>query len=111
MRNNLPITHIEYEFGDDISIVSKTDTKGGIIYVNPSFITVSGFSEEELIGQPHNIVRHPDMPAEAFADQTKRLLQAVSVFKLTRRQRHRQNDYKRPQAEMPVPVELARMVA
>jgi aerotaxis receptor len=53
---------------DGQSIVSKTDTKGRITYVNPSFIEVSGFSEEELIGKAHNIVRHPDMPPEAFAD-------------------------------------------
>jgi aerotaxis receptor len=53
---------------DSQSIVSKTDTKGRIVYVNPTFIEVSGFAEEELIGKAHNIVRHPDMPPEAFAD-------------------------------------------
>ena len=44
------------------------DTKGRITYVNPTFIEVSGFSDEELIGKAHNIVRHPDMPPAAFAD-------------------------------------------
>ncbi len=68
MRNNLPVTGIEYELLEGQSIVSKTDTKGKITYVNASFIEVSGFTEEELIGKPHNLVRHPDMPAEAFAD-------------------------------------------
>lgn len=68
MRKNFPVTGIEYELHDGMSIVSKTDTKGKIIYVNPTFIEVSGFTEEELIGEPHNIVRHPDMPPEAFAD-------------------------------------------
>ncbi len=49
-------------------IVSKTDEKGRLIFVNKTFIEISGFSKEELIGQPHNIVRHPDMPQEAFED-------------------------------------------
>ena len=68
MRSNLPVTGIEYRMEEGQSIVSKTDTKGRITYVNQSFIEVSGFSEEELIGKAHNIVRHPDMPPEAFAD-------------------------------------------
>ena len=68
MRTNLPVTGIEYPLQDGQSIVSKTDTKGRIIYVNPTFVEVSGFAEEELIGKAHNIVRHPDMPPEAFAD-------------------------------------------
>ncbi|TFW28456.1 methyl-accepting chemotaxis protein [Massilia horti] len=68
MRINLPVTGIEYVMKDGQSIVSKTDTKGRIVYVNPSFVEVSGFSESELLGKAHNIVRHPDMPPEAFAD-------------------------------------------
>jgi len=68
LRTNLPVTGIEYPLQDGQSIVSKTDTKGRITYVNPTFVEVSGFSEEELIGKAHNIVRHPDMPPEAFAD-------------------------------------------
>ncbi len=54
-------------------IVSKTDLMGTITYVNPYFVEVSGFSEEELIGAPHNLVRHPDMPPEAFADMWQTL--------------------------------------
>ncbi|MGB9110716.1 MAG: PAS domain-containing protein, partial [Telluria sp.] len=68
MRTNLPVTGIEYLLQDGQSIVSKTDTRGRITYVNPTFIEVSGFGEDELIGKAHNIVRHPDMPSEAFAD-------------------------------------------
>ncbi|WP_036245686.1 PAS domain-containing methyl-accepting chemotaxis protein [Massilia sp. BSC265] len=68
MRSNLPVTGIEYLLKEGQSIVSKTDTKGRITYVNPSFVEVSGFSEQELLGKAHNIVRHPDMPPEAFAD-------------------------------------------
>ncbi|MFL9924543.1 methyl-accepting chemotaxis protein [Herbaspirillum lusitanum] len=68
MRTNLPVSSTEYALQDGKSIVSKTDLQGNINYVNPYFIEVSGFSEEELIGAPQNIVRHPDMPVEAFAD-------------------------------------------
>ena len=68
MRNKQPVTGIEYLLKEGQSIVSKTDTKGRITYVNPSFIEVSGFDEPELLGKAHNVVRHPDMPPEAFAD-------------------------------------------
>jgi aerotaxis receptor len=73
MRKNLPVTEKEYELRDDVAIVSKTDLKGKIVYVNPYFIEVSGFTEDELLGAPHNLVRHPDMPEEAFDDLWKTL--------------------------------------
>ncbi|WP_281915577.1 methyl-accepting chemotaxis protein [Caldimonas thermodepolymerans] len=68
MRVNLPVLPDEYHFPADVTLVSKTDLKGRILYANPAFIKVSGFSREELLGQPHNLVRHPDMPEEAFRD-------------------------------------------
>ncbi|TGL24595.1 PAS domain S-box protein [Leptospira yanagawae] len=68
MRKNLPITNHEVEFQEGIKITSKTDLKGIITYVNEDFIKISGFTQEELIGQPHNLIRHPDMPGEAFRD-------------------------------------------
>ncbi len=68
MRSNTPVTHLEYVLQEDESPTSKTDAHGNITFVNQDFINISGFSEEELIGQPQNIVRHPDMPEEAFAD-------------------------------------------
>jgi aerotaxis receptor len=68
MRVNLPVTQTEYQFPADQTLVSVTDLKGRITYCNPAFISVSGFSAGELIGQAHNIVRHPDMPEEAFRD-------------------------------------------
>ena len=68
MRNNLPVTNNEVLLRDDRAIVSKTDLNGNITYVNPYFCEISGFTEAELIGQPQNIVRHPDMPRAAFAD-------------------------------------------
>ena len=68
MRNNQPITQHEYVLRDNQSPISRTDLQGNITFANTDFIETSGYSEEELIGQPHNIMRHPDMPAEAFAD-------------------------------------------
>ena len=68
MRINHPVTGREYPFPAGESLVSTTDTKGRITYCNPAFIAVSGYAREELLGQPHNLIRHPDMPAEAFRD-------------------------------------------
>ncbi len=68
MRTNLPVTQQEVVVQPGQSIVSMTNLKGLITSVNQDFLEISGFSEKELIGQPHNIVRHPDMPVEAFAD-------------------------------------------
>jgi len=73
MRINMPIVDAEYVLPPDAALVSRTDTKGRITYVNPSFIEVSGFTVEELIGKAHNIVRHPEMPVEAFADMWETL--------------------------------------
>lgn len=66
MRTNLPVTSVEYPISDDTLIVSRTDLKGRITYFNDQFLEAAGFSETELMGQPHNIIRHPDMPPEAF---------------------------------------------
>ena len=68
MRLNTPVTSQEYILEDGKTIVSTTDLKGKITYANPYFVEVSGFTEDELIGAPQNILRHPDMPVEAFAD-------------------------------------------
>ncbi len=68
MKINMPVTQHEVELSENSLIVSKTDLKGQITYINRDFIEISGFSESELLGRPHNIVRHPDMPVEAFAD-------------------------------------------
>jgi aerotaxis receptor len=68
MKKNLPITQVENHFGETVSLISTTDTKGRITYCNQDFVSVSGFLEEELIGASHNIVRHPDMPPAAFED-------------------------------------------
>ena len=68
MRMNLPVTGRDVSISDTANILSTTDLNGDITYVNPDFIKISGFDEDELLGQHHNIVRHPDMPREAFAD-------------------------------------------
>lgn len=68
MRSSLPVNHVEYVLQEGESPTSRTDIHGNITYVNQDFTRISGFSEDELIGQPQNIVRHPDIPVEAFAD-------------------------------------------
>jgi aerotaxis receptor len=68
MRTNLPVTDRELCLVDGRTIVSTTDLQGRITYANPYFVEVSGFEQAELIGADQNIVRHPDMPPEAFAD-------------------------------------------
>ena len=68
MRSNLPVTQREFDFPNDATLMSTTDTESNITYANDAFISVSGFDRDEIHGQPHNLVRHPDMPKEAFAD-------------------------------------------
>jgi len=68
MRINEPITQREYELGDDVTLMSTTDPQSYVRYANAAFVEVSGFDRDEIQGSPHNIVRHPDMPREAFAD-------------------------------------------
>ncbi len=69
----MPITNTEIIFDDNQFMLTKTDTKGVITYANQDFIKVSGFSESELVGSSHNMVRHPDMPTEAFEDMWRNL--------------------------------------
>jgi aerotaxis receptor len=68
MKKNFPVTSVENDYNEDMEIISTTDTKGVITGVNDDFIKIAGFSEEELLGKSHNVVRHPDMPQAAFAD-------------------------------------------
>ena len=68
MRMNVPVTDVEHQFPSDPAarIISVTDLEGNITEVNDTFCEVSGYSREELLGQPHNIVRHPEMPPQVF---------------------------------------------
>lgn len=67
MKSNLPVTGQEKRFPEHAKLISATDLNGIITDCNEDFIAVSGYSRDELIGQPHNLVRHPDMPEAAFA--------------------------------------------
>src|SRR5450830_1633640 len=68
MKINHPVTQTEVEMADGMVLVSTTDPQGRITHCNRAFVQMSGFSYDELLGQPHNLVRHPDMPPEAYAD-------------------------------------------
>ncbi len=68
VTSSLHTTDTEVEFADDIQLVSTTDLKGDITYANPAFCQVAGYRLEEMLGQHHNLVRHPDMPKAAFAN-------------------------------------------
>ncbi|PZP30354.1 MAG: chemotaxis protein [Roseateles depolymerans] len=63
-----PVTQHEFPYPSGLSLVSTTDLKGRILHANSAFVTTSGYTLEELLGQPHNILRHPDVPEEAFRD-------------------------------------------
>ncbi|MCL2914390.1 methyl-accepting chemotaxis protein [Shewanella corallii] len=68
MRNNQPVTQRENDYPSDWILLSTTDTKSIIKYANDSFCQVAGYKLSDLEGNPHNMVRHPDMPSAAFAD-------------------------------------------
>jgi aerotaxis receptor len=87
MRVNQPVTQREFEFPADATLVSRTDTKSHITYANAAFVTTSGFEVGELMGQPHNLVRHPDMPAQAFEDMWRTLQQGQSWSALVKNRR------------------------
>ncbi len=65
-KDDLPLTGKERIFNDNDIIVSKTDTKGRITYANNIFLDVAGYTLNEVMGQPHNMIRHPDMPRTVF---------------------------------------------
>ncbi|MCK9395521.1 MAG: methyl-accepting chemotaxis protein [Methylobacter sp.] len=68
MKVNMPVTNQEIQMKKGALLVTRTDLKGAITYVNEEFVKISGYSRDELIGANHNIVRHPDMPPAAFED-------------------------------------------
>ncbi|MDX8389844.1 MAG: PAS domain-containing methyl-accepting chemotaxis protein [Mariprofundaceae bacterium] len=68
MRNNQPVTNVEHKMDPEGILVSRTDTQGIIVYANKAFCEIAGYKAEDLVGQPHNFVRHPDMPPAAFED-------------------------------------------
>ena len=93
MRNNQPVTQREYEFAADATLMSTTDTQSHITYANAAFIAVSGFDREDIMGQPHNMVRHPDMPTQAFADMWATLKAGRSWTALVKNRRKSGDHY------------------
>lgn len=77
-RRNQQLVNEEVSFSAEQELVSTTDLRGVITYANPAFCHIAGYSEEELLGKNHNIVRHPDMPPAAFADLWQKLKQGQS---------------------------------
>ena len=93
MRTNLPVTQQEYPFPAHETLLSTTDTESHITYANAAFVRTSGYAVHELIGQPHNLVRHPDMPAEAFADMWRTLKDGQSWRALVKNRRQNGDHY------------------
>ncbi|WP_339937767.1 methyl-accepting chemotaxis protein [Undibacterium luofuense] len=92
MRINQPVTNQAYHLSEAATLMSTTDTKGIIRYANTDFVAASGFTLEELRGQPHNLVRHPDMPPAAFADMWATLQQGEPWTALVKNRR-KNGDY------------------
>lgn len=93
MRTNLPITGHEHPIRDGATLLSATDLDSRIRYANAAFIEASGFSREELLGEPHNLVRHPDMPAAAFADMWATLRSGYAWSALVKNRRRDGDHY------------------
>lgn len=93
MRRNSPVTQNEYLLNDGTTLMSTTNTQSHITYANSAFIAASGYKEEHLIGEPHNVIRHPDMPPEAFADLWYTLQQGESWTGLVKNRRHNGDHY------------------
>ncbi|MDP3134685.1 MAG: methyl-accepting chemotaxis protein [Burkholderiaceae bacterium] len=87
MRNNQPVTANELPLPDGVTLMSTTDTESRVTYANAAFIAASGFEQNELYGQPHNLVRHPDMPPEAYADMWATLKAGQSWTALVKNRR------------------------
>lgn len=77
MRNNQPVTQRERTFPAQQRLISTTDAKGVITYCNDAFVEISGFSRDELVRAPHNLVRHPDVPAAVFGHMWTTLKQGL----------------------------------
>jgi len=81
------------EMKENDFIVSKTDTKGRITYVNKIFMGMAEYSEEELLGKPHNIIRHPDMPRSVFKLLWDRIQNKEEVFAFVVNKTKNNNSY------------------
>ncbi|MGH1377728.1 MAG: PAS domain-containing protein [Alphaproteobacteria bacterium] len=79
-RPTISPTGVERTFDEDQIIVSKTDTKGILTYTNRLFLDIAGYKEDEVLGQPHNMIRHPDMPRCIFELLWKTISQEKEIF-------------------------------
>lgn len=93
MKRNTPVTQKEYLLNDGTTLMSTTNTQSHISYANSAFIEASGFVEGELVGEPHNIIRHPDMPPAAFADMWFTIQQGESWTGLVKNRRQNGDHY------------------
>lgn len=84
MRKNLPVSLNEQRFSEGTQLISTTDLKGRITGFNQAFVDISGYDPEELMGQPHNIVRHPEMPPAAFDNMWQSLKSGQSWMGLVK---------------------------
>ena len=80
MTTNGTLTGVEVFFDKDDVIVSKTNYKGLITYANRTFLTVSEYDQDDVLGKPHNVIRHPDMPRSIFRLLWERLLVGREIF-------------------------------
>lgn len=92
MRTNLPVTNSEIKIPASAYLVSQTNLESIITEANDAFVEISGYTRDELIGQPQNIVRHPDMPAAVFADMWS-TLQADQPWRGTVKNRSKDGDF------------------
>lgn len=93
MKSNMPVTQIEHALNDKTTLLSTTDKESHITYANSAFIDASGFNEQQLMGEPHNIIRHPDMPPAAFADMWYTLQQGDSWTGMVKNRRQNGDHY------------------
>ena len=93
MRRNVYVTQREYPLSEGETLLSVTDLKGRIVYANDAFIRVSGFEASELYGKAHSIVRHPDMPAAAFADMWSTIQRGLPWSALVKNRRKNGDHY------------------
>lgn len=93
MKNNLPVTQKEFTFPAEQRLISATDEHGNLTYCNDEFAAVSGFSREKLIGSPHNIVRHPDMPEAVFKHMWSYLRDGKSWMGIVKNRRSNGDHY------------------
>ena len=87
------MSRIMKELKDNDFIVSKTDTKGRITYVNKIFIEISEYNEKELLGKPHSIIRHPDMPKSVFKLFWDMIRNGEEVFAFVLNKTKNNNEY------------------